>query len=75
MIKDNIFPQGSGTRQGVTPLLLVNIPVKVLASALMKQKGNKRHAHKSEEKTDVFLFVDDMIIYVEICKKSLRNNK
>ena len=27
------------------------------------------------EKTKLFLFVDDMIIYVEICKKSLRNNK
>ena len=66
------FPLRSGTRQGF-PLstLLSNIVLEVLASAIREEKEiNGIQIRKEEVK--VSLFADDMILYIENLKDSIR---
>ena len=67
------FPQRSGTRQGC-PLssLLFNIVLDVLATAIREEKRkNKRNPDEKEEEK-LSLFADDMILYIENPKDSIR---
>ena len=65
------FPLKSGTRQGC-PLstLLFNIVLEVLATAIREEKEIKRIQTGSEVKLS--LFADDMILYIENPKDSIR---
>ena len=66
------FPVRSGTRQGcpLSPLLL-NIVLEVLAIAIREEKEIKViQIGKEEEKLS--LFADDMILYIENPKDSIR---
>ena len=64
------FPLRSGTRQGcpLSPLLF-NIVLKVLASAIRKEKEIKGIQIRKEVKFS--LFADDMILYIENPKDSI----
>ena len=65
------FPLRSGTRQGCTlSLLLFNIVLKVLAILIRKEKVIKRIQIGKEVKLS--LFADDMILYIENTKNSIR---
>ena len=67
------FPHRSGTRQGC-PLssLLFNIVLDVLATAIREEKRkNKRNPDEKEEEK-LSLFADDMILYIENPKDSIR---
>ena len=66
------FPLRSGTRQGC-PLapLLFNIVMEVLDIATREEKEIKGIQIGKEVK--LFLFVDDMILYIENPKDSIRN--
>ena len=70
--KPKAFPLRSGTRQGC-PLapLLFNIVLEVLATALRKEKEIKRIQIEKEE-VQLSLFADDMILYIENPKDSIR---
>ena len=59
------FPLRSGTKQGcpLSPLLF-NIVLKVLATAIRKQKGIKG-IQIGKEEVKLSLFADDMILYME----------
>ena len=63
--KRRAFPLRSGTRQGcpLSPLLL-NIVLKVLATAMRQEKGIKG-IQIGKEEIKLSLFVDDMIAYME----------
>ena len=63
--KPKAIPLKSGTRQGcpLSPLLL-NIVVEVLARAIRQQKERKDNQTRNEE-VKVFVFADDMIIYIK----------
>ena len=66
------FPLTSGTKQGC-PLspLLSNIVLEVLATAIIEEKETKGIQIGKEVK--VSLFADDMILYIENPKDSIRN--
>ena len=66
------FPLRSGTRQGCSLLpLLFNIVLEVLATAIREKKEVKRIQIGKEVKLS--LFADDMTLYIENPKDSIRN--
>ena len=66
-------PLLSGTRQGCPLLpLLFNIVVEVLATAIREEKEIKVIQIR-KEKANLSLFADDMILYIENPKDSIRN--
>ena len=76
----NIIPKGeklkafllrSGTRQGcpLSPLLF-NIVLEILATALREEKAIKRI--QIRKKVKLSLFADDMILYIENPKETIR---
>ena len=66
------FPLKSGTRQGCPlSLLLFNIVLEVLATAIRKEK-EIRGIQTGKEKVKLSLFADDMILYVENPKDATR---
>ena len=70
--KLKVFPLRSGTRQGC-PLspLLVNIVLKVLAMAIREEKEIKGIQIEKEE-LKLSLFADDMLLYIEKPKETIR---
>jgi len=66
------FPLRSGTRQGcpLSPLLF-NIVLEVLATAFIEEKEIKGIQIRKEE-VKLSLFADDMILYIEKPKESIR---
>ena len=69
--KLNAFPLRSGTRQGCPLLpLLFNIVLEVLATAIREEKDIKGIQIGKEVKLS--LFADDMILYIENPKNSIR---
>ena len=66
------FPLISGTRPGcpLSPLLL-HIILEVLATAIRKEEEIKGNQIRKEE-LKLSLFADDMILYIESPKKSIR---
>ena len=66
------FPLRSGTRQGcpLSPLLF-NIVLEVLATAFREEKEIKGIQIRKEE-VKLSLFADDMILYIEKPKESIR---
>ena len=66
------FPLRSGTRQGC-PLapLLFNIVMEVLDTAT--REGREIKGIQIGKEVKLFLFVDDMILYIENPKDSIRN--
>ena len=70
--KQKAFPLRSGTRQGCPLLpLLFNIVVEVLATAIREEKEIKGIQIRKEE-VKLSLFADDMILYIENPKESIR---
>ena len=69
--KTKAFPLSSGTRQGC-PLssLLFNIVLEVLATAIRRKRNKRIQIGKEEVKLS--LFADDMILYSENPKVSIR---
>ena len=69
--KLNVFPLRSGTRQGcpLSPLLF-NIVLELLATAIREEKEIKGFQIGKEVKLS--LFADDMILYIENPKDSIR---
>ena len=70
--KLNVFPLRSGTRQGcpLSPLLF-NIVLEVLATTIREEKEIKGTQIRKEE-IKLLLFADDMILYTEHPKDSIR---
>ena len=67
------FPLRSGTRQGCPLLpLLFNIVLEVLATAIREEKEIKR-IQIGKEEVKLSLFADDMTLYIENSKDSIRN--
>ena len=64
------FPLTSGTRMPLSPLLL-NIVVKVLATAIRPKKEIKCIQIEREE-VKLSLFADDMILYIENPEVSIK---
>ena len=66
------FPPRSGTRQGcpLSPLLF-NIVLEVLAMTIREEKEIKRIQIRNEE-VKLSLFADDMILYIENPKETIR---
>jgi len=66
------FPLRSGTRQGypLSPLLF-NIALEVLATAIRQQKEIKG-IHTGKEEVKLSLSADDMILYIENLKDSIK---
>ena len=66
------FPLKSGTRQGcpLSPLLF-NIVLEVLATAIREEKEIKG-IQMGREEVKLSLFADDMILYIENPKDSIR---
>ena len=66
------FPLKSGTRQGCQLLpLLFNIVLEVLATAIREEK-EMQGIQIGKEEVKLLLFVDDMILYIEIPKDTTR---
>ena len=66
------FPLRSGTRQGCPLLpLLFNVVLEVLATAIREEKETKGIQIRKEE-VKLSLFADDMILYIENPKDSIR---
>ena len=66
------FPRRSGTRQGCPLLpLLFNIVLEVLATAIREEKEIKG-IQIGKEEVKLSLFADDMILYIENPKDSIR---
>ena len=66
------FPLKSGTRQGCPlSLLLFNIVLEVLAMAIREEKEIKG-IQIGKEEVNLSLFADDMILYIENPKDSIR---
>ena len=66
------FPLKSGTRQGFPlSILLFNIVLEVLATAIRAEKEIKR-LQIGKEEVNLLLFADDMILYIENPKDSTR---
>ena len=72
MVKNNAFLLRSGTRQGcsLSPLLF-NIVLKVLATAIRDKKEIKGIQIRKKE-VKLLLFADDMILYIENSKDTIR---
>ena len=72
MVKTESIPLRSGTRQG-SPLspLLYNTGLEVLATAIREEKEIKGIQIRKEE-VKLSLFADDMILYIENPKNSIR---
>ena len=72
MVKTESSPPRSGTRQGyaLSPLLF-NIVLEVLATAIRKEKEIKG-IQIGKEEAKPSLFADDMILYIENPKDSIR---
>ena len=69
--KVKAFPLRSGTRQGCPlSLLLFNIVLEVLATAIREEKEIKR-IQIGKEEAKLSLFADDMILYIENPKDSI----
>ena len=70
--KPKAFPLRSGTRQGcpLSPLLF-NIVLEVLATAIREEKEIKGIQIRKEE-VKLSLFADDMTLYIENPKDSIR---
>ena len=70
--KLKVFPLRSGTRQGcpLSPLLF-NIVLEVLATAIREEKEIKG-IQIGKEEVNLSLFADDMILYIENTKDSIR---
>ena len=69
--KLKVFPLKAGTRQGCPPSpLLFNIVLEVLATAIREEKEIKGIQMGKEVKLS--LFGDDMILYIENTKDSIR---
>ena len=67
------FPLRSGTRQGCPfSLLLLNVALEVLATAIREEKEIKGIQIRKEAKLS--LFADDMVPYVENPKDSIRKS-
>ena len=66
------FPLRSGSRQGcpLSPLLL-NIVLDILATAIREEKLIKG-IHIGKQEIKLSLFADDMILYIESLKDSIR---
>ena len=66
------FPLKSGTRQGYphSPVLF-NIVLEVLVTAIIEEKEIKG-IHIGKEEVKLSLFADDMILYIENPKDSIR---
>ena len=64
------LPQTSGTRQGCPLSPLFNIVLEVLATAIREEKEINRIQIGNEVKLS--LFTDDMILYIENHKDSIR---
>ena len=71
IVKNNAFPLRSGARQGcsLSPLLF-NIVLEVLATAIREEEEIK--GIQIEKEVKLSLFVDDMILYTENPKDSIR---
>ena len=70
--KLKVFPLRSGTRQGCPPLtLLFNIGLEVVATAVREEKEIKGIQIRKEE-VKLSLFADEMILYIEHPKDSIR---
>ena len=66
------FPLKSGTRQGCPlSLLLFNIVLEILATEIKEEKEIKGIQIRKEE-VKLSLFADDMILYIENPKDSIR---
>ena len=66
------FPLRSGIRQGcLLPPLLFNILLKVLATAIRVEKEIKG-IQVGKQEVKLSLFADDMILYIENTKDSIR---
>ena len=66
------FPLRSGTRQGCPLLpLLFNVVLEVLATAIREEKETKGIQIRKEE-VKLSLFADDMMLYIENPKDSIR---
>ena len=65
------FPLRAGTRQGCPLLPLFNIILEVLATAIREEKKLKRIQIEKEE-VKLSLFADDMILYIENLRDSIR---
>ena len=67
------FPLKSGTRQGcpLSPPLLFNIVLEVLATAIREEKEIKG-IHIRKEEVKLSLFAGDMILYIENPKDTTR---
>ena len=66
------FPLRSGTKQGCPPSqLLFNIVLEVLTTAIREEKEIKG-IHIRKEEVELSLFADDMILYLENPKYSIR---
>ena len=66
------FPLKSGTRQGCPlPLLLFNIVLEVLPTAIRAEKEMKG-IQIGKEEVKLSLFADDMILYIENPKDSTK---
>ena len=66
------FPLRSGTRQGCPLLLLLfNIVLEVLATAIREEREIKRIQIRKED-VKLLLFADDMILYIENPEDSIR---
>ena len=72
LVKLKAFPLRSGTRQGY-PLssLLFNIVLEVLTTAIREEKETKG-IQIGKEEVKLLLFADDMILYIENPKDSIR---
>ena len=70
--KSKAFPLRSGIRQGcpLSPLLF-NIVLEVLATSNQRRKRKKR-IQIGKEEVKLSLFADDMILYIENLKDSIR---
>ena len=65
------FPLRSGTRQGCPLLpLLFNIALEILTTAIREEKEIK--GVQIRKKVNLSLFADDMILYIEYRKDSIR---
>ena len=65
------FPLRSGTRQGCPLSQLFNIVLEILATAIREEKEIKGIQIRKEE-LKLSLFADDMILYIENPKDSIR---
>ena len=70
--KLNAFPLRLGTRQGCPlPPLLFNVVLEILAIAIREEKQIKG-IHIGKEEVKLSLLADDMILYIENPKETIR---